>query len=295
MSTKKKKRKGRINVSMGDTVKLSKGRIGLVRFIGKTQFSLGEWIGIELYNVLIRTRHNGAVLGKRYFRCPPHRGVFVRRGLIKENIAVLDIQKSINKLRAKEKKLKDQRKKKLKKEKESKKIKNEEKRKSKQLKLQAKYGVNSPKITEKILTPKDDKKTKPITKELPASFANYNTRNKKRNSLNDSDKKDVKKRADKNVKKKGKNKRKSRSNSSNSKKRNSNSNSVSVKETNGNVIEKQNENDSENDDFPPIDINEFVTAEPLMIKKYISKKIKNSKTRTKKSGSVESNITKKKK
>merc|ERR1712190_218450 len=81
---------------------LSKGRIGLIRFIGKTQFGLGEWIGIELYNELIKTRHNGAVIGKRYFRCPPHRGIFVRRSLIKENIAVLEIEKEKKKLHAKE-------------------------------------------------------------------------------------------------------------------------------------------------------------------------------------------------
>eukprot|EP00483_Globobulimina_turgida_P004398 UN04407 len=101
MSGKNKKKKKRLilKLNMGDTVKLSKGRIGLIRFIGKTQFGLGEWIGIELYNEILRTRHNGAVLGKRYFRCPPHRGVFVRRSLIKENIAVLDIPKSISKLR----------------------------------------------------------------------------------------------------------------------------------------------------------------------------------------------------
>merc|ERR1712062_917702 len=93
MSTKSKtKRRGKITVSTGDTGKLSKGRIGSVRFIGKTQFGLGEWIGIELYNELIKTRHNGAVIGKRYFRCPPHRGIFVRRKLIRENIAVLEIR-----------------------------------------------------------------------------------------------------------------------------------------------------------------------------------------------------------
>ena len=57
-SNKKKKRTKVTNINMGDTVKLTKGRIGLVRFIGKTQFGLGEWIGIELYNE--------AVLGKRY-------------------------------------------------------------------------------------------------------------------------------------------------------------------------------------------------------------------------------------
>jgi len=123
MSNRKKKKGNVTKLSMGDTVKLTKGRIGLIRYIGKTQFGLGEWIGIELYNELIKTRHNGAVLGKRYFRCPPHRGIFVRRSLIKENIAVLEIQESINKLRTKEKKLKDERKKKIKTRKGSKKTK----------------------------------------------------------------------------------------------------------------------------------------------------------------------------
>ena len=58
---KKKKRRKPLRVSQGDTVRLSQGRVGLVRFIGQTQFGLGEWIGIELYNELVRTRHNGVV------------------------------------------------------------------------------------------------------------------------------------------------------------------------------------------------------------------------------------------
>eukprot|EP01083_Nonionella_stella_P022452 62095_1 len=161
--TNKKQRGKKLMVSMGDTVKLTKGRVGLIRFIGKTQFGLGEWIGIELYNELIKTRHNGAVLGKRYFRCPPHRGVFIRRSIIRENIAVLDIQPSIKKLRAKETKMKNQRKSKNKQMRDAKKLKNEKKREAKRLKIQAKYANTNKPISiatkpQKSLTKRDSSK-----------------------------------------------------------------------------------------------------------------------------------------
>eukprot|EP00485_Elphidium_margaritaceum_P005761 CAMPEP_0202689130 /NCGR_PEP_ID=MMETSP1385-20130828/4471_1 /ASSEMBLY_ACC=CAM_ASM_000861 /TAXON_ID=933848 /ORGANISM="Elphidium margaritaceum" /LENGTH=1090 /DNA_ID=CAMNT_0049344223 /DNA_START=33 /DNA_END=3305 /DNA_ORIENTATION=+ len=145
MASKKKKKKTKVtSLAMGDTVKLTKGRLGLVRFIGKTQFGLGEWIGIELYNELMKTRHNGAVIGKRYFRCPANRGVFVRRALIKENVAVLDIQPAINLLREKEKTLKDEHKKQRAEQREGKRAKNESKRAAKAAKIQKKYASKSP-------------------------------------------------------------------------------------------------------------------------------------------------------
>merc|ERR1712003_403018 len=117
---------------------------------------LGEWIGIELYNELIKTRHNGAVIGKRYFRCPPHRGIFVRRSLIKENIAVLEIEKEKKKLRAKEKKLREAQKKGKK---STKKDKNESKRESKRLKNLAKYA-GTPKAKKYSIDLDENKKTK---------------------------------------------------------------------------------------------------------------------------------------
>jgi dynactin 1 len=35
-------------MTLGERVQLTDGRIGLVRFIGNTQFAPGEWIGVEL-------------------------------------------------------------------------------------------------------------------------------------------------------------------------------------------------------------------------------------------------------
>eukprot|EP01084_Bolivina_argentea_P275176 469200_1 len=179
MSTsKKKKKKAILILNMGDTVKLSKGRIGLVRFIGKTQFGLGEWIGIELYNELIKTRHNGAVLGKRYFRAPAHRGVFIRRQLIRENIPVRQIDPSIKNLRKKEKILKDKRKKLLKKQKNAKKQKNVNKKQTKLVKERKKYSH----LTDNEFQTKMDKK-----------YTNNNTeKEEKKNDKNDKKEKEKK-------------------------------------------------------------------------------------------------------
>eukprot|EP00750_Incisomonas_marina_P011700 INCI16405.2.p1 GENE.INCI16405.2~~INCI16405.2.p1 ORF type:complete len:393 (+),score=41.55 INCI16405.2:102-1181(+) len=58
---------------------VAKGRYsdGVVRFIGTTEFSAGEWIGVELDSPL--GKHDGAVRGQRYFTCRPKHGVFLKR------------------------------------------------------------------------------------------------------------------------------------------------------------------------------------------------------------------------
>mmetsp|Transcript_29205 Transcript_29205/g.77095 ORF Transcript_29205/g.77095 Transcript_29205/m.77095 type:complete len:1266 (-) Transcript_29205:87-3884(-) len=48
----------------------------IVRFIGETHFSPGEWIGLQLRSPI--GRNDGAVDGKRYFHCEPQCGLFVR-------------------------------------------------------------------------------------------------------------------------------------------------------------------------------------------------------------------------
>lgn len=54
---------------------------GTVRFVGKTHFASGVWIGIEL-DVAIG-KNNGTALGVRYFECRPQHGLFVREDNVK--------------------------------------------------------------------------------------------------------------------------------------------------------------------------------------------------------------------
>lgn len=49
---------------------------GTVRFVGRTAFAQGLWVGVELSQQ--RGRNDGAVHGTRYFRCGDRHGIFVR-------------------------------------------------------------------------------------------------------------------------------------------------------------------------------------------------------------------------
>ncbi|CAJ0565348.1 unnamed protein product, partial [Mesorhabditis spiculigera] len=49
---------------------------GVIKFIGKTSFAPGQWIGIQLDDDC--GRHNGTVLGVRYFSARPGRGIFIK-------------------------------------------------------------------------------------------------------------------------------------------------------------------------------------------------------------------------
>jgi len=61
----------------GLTYELKDGRIGVVRFIGKTFFKMkAEWIGMELTKG--EGKNNGTVKGVSYFSCPQGKGVFVQ-------------------------------------------------------------------------------------------------------------------------------------------------------------------------------------------------------------------------
>ncbi|ETO27071.1 hypothetical protein RFI_10061, partial [Reticulomyxa filosa] len=63
--------------SLGETVELTNGLIGTIRFIGPMYFAKDEeWIGVELHDGW--GKHDGAYQGVRYFTCPPKRGVFVK-------------------------------------------------------------------------------------------------------------------------------------------------------------------------------------------------------------------------
>eukprot|EP01083_Nonionella_stella_P141767 437436_1 len=68
-------------VAIGDMVYLTDTREGIIRFKGKTGFGLGEWFGVEI-RTEHKTRHDGLIHGKRYFRCPRNKGLFVRRPII---------------------------------------------------------------------------------------------------------------------------------------------------------------------------------------------------------------------
>ncbi|AOW00932.1 dynein associated protein-domain-containing protein [Yarrowia lipolytica] len=63
-------------MKVGDRVRV-KGVPAHVRFIGPTQFSTGEWIGVEM--VEGQGNNDGSVQGVRYFECKGTSGKFVRR------------------------------------------------------------------------------------------------------------------------------------------------------------------------------------------------------------------------
>merc|ERR1719199_890527 len=50
---------------------------GTVLFIGATQFSPGEWVGVELDKPL--GKNDGTVKDHRYFECRKNHGLFVRK------------------------------------------------------------------------------------------------------------------------------------------------------------------------------------------------------------------------
>jgi len=70
----------------GRTYELTDGRIGVVKFIGKTVFKPGvEWIGLELSKG--KGKNNGTVLGTSYFDCEKQKGVFVQIEKIKSEVS----------------------------------------------------------------------------------------------------------------------------------------------------------------------------------------------------------------
>merc|ERR1712154_127889 len=75
---------------IGDRVKLARGRIGVVKYIGPTEFSNGkEVVGLELdtYDA------GGSEKHKKYFNAPKGRGYFTRRSTI---ASIMDIGGQIN-------------------------------------------------------------------------------------------------------------------------------------------------------------------------------------------------------
>lgn len=63
-------------IAVGQSIQLSDGRNGTVRYVGQTHFAAGDWVGVELEDD--SGKNDGAVQGERYFDCSPGRGMFVR-------------------------------------------------------------------------------------------------------------------------------------------------------------------------------------------------------------------------
>ena len=57
-----------------DRVIVSGNKVGIVKYIGTTEFAEGIWIGVELDQP--NGKNDGSVQGKRYFMCQPNYGVF---------------------------------------------------------------------------------------------------------------------------------------------------------------------------------------------------------------------------
>ena len=55
-------------------------KLGILRYLGTTDFAKGEWAGVELDEKL--GKNDGSVAGKRYFQCEAMRGVFAPAGKV---------------------------------------------------------------------------------------------------------------------------------------------------------------------------------------------------------------------
>lgn len=76
--------------NVGDRVicNLKTGKLNAyIRFIGKTQFGSGIWIGVELING--DGKNDGEIQGVRYFQCPEKKGLFLRPTMIEKDIAAM--------------------------------------------------------------------------------------------------------------------------------------------------------------------------------------------------------------
>ena len=64
----------------GSVILLKDGRKAVARYAGKTHFSEGDWVGIELEEP--DGKNDGSVAGERYFECEQDYGLFIKRGAV---------------------------------------------------------------------------------------------------------------------------------------------------------------------------------------------------------------------
>jgi dynactin 1 len=62
--------------AVGQVVALADGQTGIIRFVGRTEFATGDWIGVELEGPT--GKNDGSVKGERYFDVEANHGMFVR-------------------------------------------------------------------------------------------------------------------------------------------------------------------------------------------------------------------------
>ena len=54
--------------------------MAVIKYVGRTGFASGIWIGLELRNP--KGKHDGQVGGRRYFTCKPNHGVMIRPKMV---------------------------------------------------------------------------------------------------------------------------------------------------------------------------------------------------------------------
>nr|XP_055202167.1 kinesin-like protein KIF13B [Nyctereutes procyonoides] len=65
----------------GEYVTVGTNKVGIVRYVGPTDFQEGTWIGVELD--LPSGKNDGSIGGRQYFKCNPGYGLLVRPGRVR--------------------------------------------------------------------------------------------------------------------------------------------------------------------------------------------------------------------
>ncbi|XP_053434392.1 kinesin-like protein KIF13B isoform X2 [Nycticebus coucang] len=65
----------------GEYVSVGTNKVGVVRYVGPTDFQEGTWVGVELD--LPAGKNDGSIGGKQYFKCSPGYGLLVRPGRVR--------------------------------------------------------------------------------------------------------------------------------------------------------------------------------------------------------------------
>ncbi|XP_039731787.1 kinesin-like protein KIF13B isoform X4 [Pteropus medius] len=65
----------------GEHVIVGTNKVGIVRYVGPTDFQEGTWVGVELDSP--SGKNDGSIGGKQYFRCSPGYGLLVRPGRVR--------------------------------------------------------------------------------------------------------------------------------------------------------------------------------------------------------------------